>query len=188
MKWLRKVLSCCMVFALIASVVVPASAQDIKNVPKINSTNQTRTLKANAESVTFKNLDVNPNQTYHGIDSNGKSYSISIARVNKQTNTFIADTTQSWKIWYTNGPPINVGYYIDVTNNRIINQYNHYIYTALGVSYSNVSLSYSDYSSIMNFTLAVSILYPGWQVFQGDCYLRADCTGNNNEVTVSHQV
>ncbi|MGX8710020.1 MAG: DUF5626 family protein [bacterium] len=157
----------------------------------MSRTSQTEAVKSKVESVTFKNLDVNPNQTYHGVDSNGKSYSISIARVDNQKNTFHTDSvnsTQSWKIWYTNGPPINVGYYIDVSNNRIINQYDHYIYTALGVSYSNVSLSYSDYSSIMNFTLAVSILYPGWQVFQGDCFLKADCTGNNNEVAVSHQV
>jgi len=127
---------------------------------------------------TFHNLDQlkdNESVTHEFLDRNGNPASISIKRI-----PATARSSASWLV-SVDSVFVDAEYYVDVTNNKIVNARDWAIYT-LGCDYSDVELQYTSSYARLSFKTTIA------GVYNGTCWLQATIRGTNNEVDVTHFV
>lgn len=132
----------------------------------------------NNGTTTFHNLDQlkdNESVTHEFLDCNGNPASISIKRI-----PATARSSASWLI-SLDSISVDAEYYVDVTNNKIVNARDWAIYTFV-YDYSDVDLMYTSSYARLSFKTSMS------GVYNGTCWLKATIRGTNNEVDVTHFV
>lgn len=164
---MKKLFSCILTVALcIACLNIPAFAA--KPTPYATEKNGT---------ITFHNLDqvgLYERVAYETVDHEGNPATVSIQRVPSKTRS-------STTTWLISGDALAVDceYYIDVTDDQIVNAYCWSIFTTL-YDYSDVSLTYSPSMSVLSFKASLDDWY------HGTCWLSATIRGQNNEVDVQY--
>lgn len=146
-------------------------------IPALAATAQTYSVDKNG-TTTFYNVDrLGENEciTQEFIDRNGNMATVSIQRIPAS-----AESTTTWLI-SLDSLTIDAEYYIDVTNNRIVDARDWAVYT-IGGTYRDVELTYDSTHSRLSFVVDISDFH------SGSCWLQATIRGTNNEVDVTHFV
>lgn len=133
-------------------------------------------------SVTFQDLDqlsVDDSLVTKVFDSQGNEAEIGITPLPKS----VWSNSQSYKVWFV-GVIINAEFYMTVTNNKVTSVSDRYILTYGGV-FSNPRLTINSTKTRGQLDF---IFTSAGNFVQGDCWLRGEVTGSNNQIKVTHRM
>ena len=168
-RLLASILVIILMFA--STTVALASTNEINNEPEAIS------LANGTTKLVFSGLIKQHRQSFTGIDQDGNQFTVSIEPVN---SIFSASGSKVWRVYWTS--VCSATFYMAVSNNKCIDAYDWSIlsFNILG-EWSNASLTRSSSRATLAFDYKDAII-------KKRCWLRGECTGSNNEISVTYDM